>query len=620
MQQPRPFLMRGGLDLVTPPIAIPPGMCVAALNYESAPGGYRRIDGLTRYDGSAPETPVAMTIDGEMQVEDGEALVIGGGVGTDPQPVPGIGPVRGVWVYRGTAHAVRDQDASEAALFRAELDGWRRVAEGHALAFVTGSGEFAEGETVTGGTSSATARVVRVGLWGGSWSGGDAVGYLTLADMQGTFESGETLTGSASGVAVSSTLSPVRLRAGGRYEFVNHNFLGLAGRERMYFANGVQHAFEFDGATLSPVIVPLRGADVLGSSFLRTRTGGVVRARSGGRLQLRRPAVFPSHVSELSNHLFLAFPSGTLLFSGIGNPHDWRTAAGAGEIATRDEPTGFIRSAASSLVVFGRERVSFLVGTSAQDFQLRVLSDGAGGVARSMGASDAPIFLDAGGLRRLEPTNAFGNWRIGTLTERVEPIFEGRGRPAAAVVLRGKDQYRLYYPDGFCVSVYLGTRQPEVMPFQLPVPICCASVGLIGAREAAFIGSINGYVYEVDRGATFDGQAIPAFLRLAWNAAGAANQNKRFHSARLEVDAPDGMQASVLAVADYADRGFALGDVATQTERRGNLAPVRVEQGVVQVQINDVGRNLGVTIQSDGGPAHTITAATVYVTPRRLSR
>jgi len=46
------FELKGGLNLVDPPIEMPAGMLIAATNYELLPrGGYRRIDGFERSDG-----------------------------------------------------------------------------------------------------------------------------------------------------------------------------------------------------------------------------------------------------------------------------------------------------------------------------------------------------------------------------------------------------------------------------------------------------------------------------------------------------------------------------------------------------------------------------------------
>jgi hypothetical protein len=46
------FTLKGGLNLVDPPIEMPSGMLLAATNYELLPrGGYHRIDGFERSDG-----------------------------------------------------------------------------------------------------------------------------------------------------------------------------------------------------------------------------------------------------------------------------------------------------------------------------------------------------------------------------------------------------------------------------------------------------------------------------------------------------------------------------------------------------------------------------------------
>ena len=53
MQQRQFFPLGGGLDLISPAIAVPPGRAIAAANYEPHDRGYRRIDGLERFDGRA---------------------------------------------------------------------------------------------------------------------------------------------------------------------------------------------------------------------------------------------------------------------------------------------------------------------------------------------------------------------------------------------------------------------------------------------------------------------------------------------------------------------------------------------------------------------------------------
>lgn len=68
--------------------------------------------------------------------------------------------------------------------------------------FTTGT-KIEHGETVTGGTSSATATVV-----GSAVDGTDTILYLDDSSISGTFSTGEILTGSSSGTVVAMTTTP----------------------------------------------------------------------------------------------------------------------------------------------------------------------------------------------------------------------------------------------------------------------------------------------------------------------------------------------------------------------------------------------------------------------------
>lgn len=76
----------------------------------------------------------------------------------------------------------------------------------YSIAFTAGSGSgFQVGETITGGTSLTTARVVRVTVDSGSWAGGDAAGTVLIDNLSGNFaQAGETITGGTSGTTAST--------------------------------------------------------------------------------------------------------------------------------------------------------------------------------------------------------------------------------------------------------------------------------------------------------------------------------------------------------------------------------------------------------------------------------
>ena len=89
-------LMFGGLDLATPPIAMPPGKAIAAINYEPDVAGYTSFGGYERFDGQLRPSDAA---DAANIAARREAI----------QAVPGTGPVRGVWVFDQNVYAFRDQ-------------------------------------------------------------------------------------------------------------------------------------------------------------------------------------------------------------------------------------------------------------------------------------------------------------------------------------------------------------------------------------------------------------------------------------------------------------------------------------------------------------------------------
>ena len=89
----------------------------------------------------------------------------------------------------GDVYAFRDNGGPTAGrLYKSTTGGWSLVPLGYRVAFTSGgTTEITEGQTVTGGTSGATATVRRVIVQSGDWEAGDAAGYFVLSDVSGTF-------------------------------------------------------------------------------------------------------------------------------------------------------------------------------------------------------------------------------------------------------------------------------------------------------------------------------------------------------------------------------------------------------------------------------------------------
>lgn len=619
------FELKGGLDLVTPAIALPPGRCVAAVNYEADFGGYRRSDGYERFDGQpspsqgADATAIALR----------RAAIL---------TVPGTGPVRGVWVYGGRVWAFRDANDGTGAMFGSSAAGWVQQTFGSSLSFSTGTAEFQEGQIVVGATSAASATIRRAVTQSGTYTG-TATGYLVIANIVGTFVTGEIVT-SATGSATATTILQLALSAGGQYEFVNHNFFGSTRLTRMYFVNGGQTGFEWDGSTLVPIQSGISSGPLAVFSMLLAQNGDFLVAQNGDFLVLQADFDKPTHIAQFSNHMFLSFPGGTILHSGVGQPLDYRVVSGAGEIGIGDEVTGFVSGASTAFIVTCRSRIDAITGTDALNFARQTVSNGSGAFSRTAQMLDQPVFLDDGGLRQMAASQAYGDWRIGTITELVEPLIRlkrlANVAPIASVVVRARAQYRMYWQDGTALSVFFGRKSPETMPLKVPMSPNCACSGEVvstDGRDRIFLGGNDGYVYESDVGTSFDGAVVPAFMQWAWNQVGGIRQNKRFHSVAVDMDAPDAVALGVSFQVDYNRPPELAGSQVAMTASAGTRAATGIAyyadlvwtapiQGQFQTELHGIGQNMALTVVSNATTErpHVMTAMTVYFTPRRSQR
>ena len=97
------------------------------------------------------------------------------------------------------------------------------------------------------------------------------------------------------------------------------------------------------------------------------------------------------------------------------------------------------------------------------------------------------MFLDDGGVRSLPTTPAFGDWRMASLTQAVERLIRQKRddgiKPVASMQIKAKDQYRLFWDDGTGITVYIGRKYPETLPFKLPIQVFCACSGEVDTRR-----------------------------------------------------------------------------------------------------------------------------------------
>jgi hypothetical protein len=530
---------------------------------------------------------------------------------TDIARPAGSGPVRGVWVYKGDEYCVRDNaGATAGVLYKATSSGWAAQDLGRELAFTSGgTTEILAGNIVQGATSGATAIVRRVIVTSGTWAGGDAAGRLIVNTQSGTFQSENLdISGGASNVAtIAGDSTENALPAGGRYEFVNHNFYGASNLKRMYGVNGVGKAFEWDGTVLV---------------FINT----------GMTIDV------PSRIGVFRNHLMLSFDGGFVQNSSIGDPLAYVINTGSSVISMGDDVTQMLNAVDNAMIIFARNRVGVLYGDDANNFRLDILSDVSGAIAWSAVNLHMPLYVDDGGLRSLQQTEAFGDFRMGSLTQLVEPIFRKKRNAGvtlkASTISKRKDQYRLFWSDGTGLVVYFGRKAPESIPFDFGSTVieCAVSAEKSDGSEIILLGDNDGWVYEYDAGTSFDGSAISAYARFAFNHLGTPTQNKRFHKATIEMEAAANTTLALTAEFSHGEASqppapeldFTVsgsGGFWDQDEYSGFYWSSRAE-GQAEAHINGIGTNCSITVvhTSTYEEPHTLQALTLNYTPRRMVR
>ncbi len=667
------FPLTGGLDAESAQLTLRPGTVIGAINYESsALEGYERVGGFERFDGrprpsdaaykamraATVFTGVALgnTVTGVTSAATGrviavrttsqivvtrvtgtfvvgETLNVGGSpIGVyagdasdidgfddndfmalaaesyraDIATVPGSGPIRGIENLNGTVYAWRSNAGATALVtWKATSSGWTLVPLYYELAFTAGSGTApAEGANITKGAVSAIVK--RVVVQSGTWAAGTAAGrFIISAPSGGAFTAGAFTAGVTATASGAETV--IAMLPGGRLETVVYNFTGRAGAQRIYGCDGINRGFEFDGDVLVPVA-----------------TGMTVDK--------------PSHVTVHKAHLFFSF-EGSVQHSGIAEPYRWSVVVGAGEIGVGDIVTGFHvlpgEGDAAALMVFAAERTWVLYGSSSADWKFTNFAEDVGAQAWSIQALGTPIVFDTLGVALVTPTQAFGNFQRLPLSARIQRLLKAR-TVVSSVVNRADKRMRLFFATGDCLSITpIPTKDGTAlafMPINYGKVVRCTCDAVISGEHRNFFGSDDGYVYEADRGRSFDGAEITAFLKLAFNHVKSPMEKKRFRRCDLESKNRSACMLQIQGEYSLGNPQIGLTDIAAidlladgayySLSDYGDSYYSVPSNTLSKIRLDGVGTDLGLHIVSRSAKElpHTLQSTSIVYTPRRLDR
>lgn len=453
--------------------------------------------------------------------------------------VPGSGPILGVvsLVKSGvrTVYAWRNTaDGSAAAIYKSSSVGWTAVPLYHEVRFTAGgTSQPVDGSPLTQGATTATIK--RVVLESGSWASGTASGRFIIINPGVLFTAG-----AASIVSISVTLSGpnslITLLPGGTYQFDVANFGGQLTSKRIYGADGVNRAFEFDGEILVPI-------------------------------ETKAAQDTPKYIRKQANHLVLAI-GGSLMISGPGTPYIFSASLGAMEIATGDDITGLQVQVGdqqtAALAVFGRNSSGILYGTSSANFTFKSLATMTGSIPYMQANLDQTYILDDRGVMSLAAAQEYGNFRQATLTANIAKFLTDRkSRAIGCCVSTDRSQFRLFFSDGSALYMTIvNGRLIGPMPQQFNAPFSCVwSAEDAGGNEETFAGAENGFVYKLDTSRSFDGAPISHFLVFSPNFMGSPSVKKKFYNGHLEVDAETYAEFSIGYSLRYGSAGIFQPDV-----------------------------------------------------------
>jgi hypothetical protein len=421
----------------------------------------------------------------------------------------GSGAIRGGFLYNDLNYCIRDNAGATASnLWQESSSGWVQVSLYNEIKFtVGGTAQPADGAILTQG--AVTATVKRVVKQSGAWTGTAAGRFIITNPAGGNFSAGAaTLTGGTT-VTLTAIQTPIVLLPGGKGETVQANFYGQLSASRVYYADGVNRMFEFDGVTL----VPLTTATLPDQ---------------------------PKHICAFKNHLFYSVQS-SIFNSAIGDPYNYTALNGAAELACGDTVTGFLvqpgSQTAGSMSIHARNTTLILYGTSAANWNLVIYNNGVGALDYTAQALSQSYVMDDRGVLSLTASLNFGNFDSATITNMIRPfIAEKRTKVSYSSLDRSKSQYRIFFTDGSGLYITIVNGETKgCMPVMFPT---CANVAWEGTKSngtlVKFMGGTDGHVHQMDSGTSFDGASINAYITLNWDSANSPRMRKRYRRASVE--------------------------------------------------------------------------------------
>lgn len=255
------------------------------------------------------------------------------------------------------------------------------------------------------------------------------------------------------------------------------------------------------------------------------------------------------HVVVFKNTVFIAKGS-NLYFSAPGDETNWDPASGSGVINVSHQITGLI-SFREQLIIFSRNKIQRLSGSTIADFQL-------GNITESIGCLDSDTIQEVGGdvmylapdgIRLLGATDRIGDFALEVASDPIADDVYNFAQSTAnfcSIIIREKAQYRIFaYTESEQSKVARGllvTKFSDQGSSQLAwgevsgIKAYVADSRYTSDSETIIFANEDGYVYQMERESSFDGQPIEAIYESPYMPISDPQVRKTFYKLTTYID------------------------------------------------------------------------------------
>ena len=283
-----------------------------------------------------------------------------------------------------------------------------------------------------------------------------------------------------------------------------------------------------------------------------------------------------------------------------------------------------------------------LYGSSSASWNLVAFNTGTGCIPYTAQNLSQSYFLNDRGVVGLTTSLNFGNFAQATLTAAIQPfIASHRANVSASVLCREKSQYRLYFSDGSGLHLTIVNGQYfGAIPIYYPINTTGSAIGLNNAwsgtasnGDEVILGCGNdGYVYQLDKGTSFDGAALNAAITLNFDSIKSPRILKRYRKASLEIQGPSYAEISFGYTLGYStnyipqpvDVTYAQSLLNSNwgTAVWGQFFWGITDIGPTECEMGGTAENVGLMFTSGENyiASFTLNSAIIHYTPRRALR